>query len=51
MTVEVSGRTATVRAAPDPARWPVTCACGSRTVQLWPGETARFSLEPHRSGA
>ncbi|MER7014460.1 glycosyl hydrolase family 65 protein [Saccharopolyspora sp. NPDC000359] len=45
LTVTVTGRTATVRTAPGPARAPVTCACGSMTARLSPGETARFSLE------
>ncbi|MGW1679647.1 glycoside hydrolase family 65 protein [Saccharopolyspora sp. NPDC002376] len=45
LSITVTGRTATVRTAPGPARQPITCACGSRTVQLGPGETARFSLE------
>ncbi|MEU6264120.1 glycoside hydrolase family 65 protein [Saccharopolyspora shandongensis] len=45
LTIEVTGRTATVRTWPGRPRLPVTCACGSRTVHLGPGETARFSLE------
>ncbi|MER7078931.1 trehalose 6-phosphate phosphatase [Saccharopolyspora kobensis] len=48
LTITVTGRTATVRTAPGPARPPITCACGIRSVLLGPGETARFSLE-HRS--
>ncbi|MDA3644314.1 glycoside hydrolase family 65 protein [Saccharopolyspora indica] len=47
LAITVTGRTATVRTAPGPARPPITCACGDRTVLLGPGETARFSLE-HR---
>ncbi|GAA0527591.1 glycoside hydrolase family 65 protein [Saccharopolyspora thermophila] len=50
LTIRVTGRTATVRTAAGHTREPVTCACGSRTIQLGPGETARFSLEPGAAG-
>ncbi|TDD37083.1 glycoside hydrolase family 65 protein [Saccharopolyspora elongata] len=51
VTIKVTGRTATIRTTPGKKRLPITCTCGSRTVCLGPGETARFSLERPTGGA
>ncbi|WP_190812705.1 glycoside hydrolase family 65 protein [Saccharopolyspora pogona] len=51
VTIKVTGRTATIRTRPGRKRAPITCTCGTRTVCLGPGETARFSLEHPIRGA
>jgi trehalose/maltose hydrolase-like predicted phosphorylase len=45
LTVHVAGRTVVVRAVPGYRGGAIRCRCGSRTEDLRPGESARFSLE------